>query len=236
VSRTAGTWGDLHNVRDLDGLTTGNGTTRSGRIFRSPSPDGLSRLGWRDLQDDGVLTLIDLRNDDEVSSSTERPASVTVVRRPIEDQSDDDFMAEWGDRLGSPAYYPEILKRWPQLVSNVFIALADAPDGAVLIHCGAGRDRTGMIASMLLELAGVDRVRIYDDYCAAVRSDNVWLRSSPPNRREHPKSDEELEVHLAEARSELAAFLDALEVETFLIAAGVTPGQVSRLKSRLLDD
>jgi protein-tyrosine phosphatase len=236
VSRSAGTWGDLHNVRDLGGFRVGGATTKSGRIFRSPSPDNLSPLGWQHLQEDGVLTLIDLRNDYEVGGNTERPASVTVVRRPLEDQSDDDFMAKWGDRLGSPAYYPEILERWPQLVADVFTALADAPDGAVLIHCGAGRDRTGMIASMLLELAGVDRASISDDYCAAVRSDNVWLRSSPPNRREHPKSDEDLDVHLAEAQSELAAFLDALEIETYLVASGVTPEQVDRLRSRLLDD
>jgi protein-tyrosine phosphatase len=235
VIRSVGTWGELHNVRDLGGFPTESGATRPSRIFRSPSPDGLTHTGWQELQDDGVLTLIDLRNDDEVSGDTARPPSLTIIRRPLEDQLDDEFMSVWGDRLGSPGYYPEILRRWPLLVAEVFSAIADAPDGAVLVHCGAGRDRTGMIASMLLELVGADRAAIYEDYHAAVLDDNVWLRSSPPNRREHPKSDAALEVHLEMAQNELAAFLDAIDVESYLIGSGVTTEQIRRLRSRLLD-
>jgi protein-tyrosine phosphatase len=229
-------WGTLHNVRDLGGLPTPNGLTRPGRVFRSPSPDDLTAAGWQKVHDDGVRTLIDLRNDYEVGRDTSRPAVLSVLRRPVEDQTDTGFMATWGDKLGSPAYYPEILLRWPDLVADVFAAIADAPDGAVLIHCVAGRDRTGMISAMLFELVGVDRASIYADYAAAVRDDNLWLVTSPPNRREGPKSDEELDEQLRTAQDELATFLDAFEVETFLVGSGVSREQIRRIQSRLLDD
>ena len=42
--------------------------------------------------------------------------------------------------------------------------MADAPPGAVLVHCHAGRDRTGVLVALLLGVAGVGRVEIADDY------------------------------------------------------------------------
>jgi protein-tyrosine phosphatase len=226
-------WGDLQNAWDLGGLPTASGATRFGRLFRSMSPDILDTDGWADVLAAGIATVVDLRNDYEVTTVLARPEQITVHRRAIEDQDDADFMAAWGTKLGSPAYYPEILRRWPGLVAAAIGAIADAP-GPVLFHCGAGRDRTGMIAAMLAELVGVEREAILDDYEGAVRAYCAWLRTHPA--REKPMSATELDAHLRTSREELTSFLDALDVERYLLAAGVTTGQLANIRARLLDE
>lgn len=182
----------------------------------------------------GVRTLVDLRNDDEVYAVGVRPSSITVLRHPIEDQGDPDFMAEWGERLSSPDYYPEALRRWPDLFASTFAAIADAADGAVLVHCGAGRDRTGLITAMLLTLAGVERDAILDDYESGVRQTRDFLltmeRPFEPIRE--PK---QFEAELAANRLALDRMLDALDVEAYLLGAGVTGVQLDGIRSRLLD-
>jgi protein-tyrosine phosphatase len=226
-------WGDLKNAWDMGGLPAATGTTRFGRLFRSMHPDQLDSSGWADVVATGIGAVVDLRNDYEVKDSPDRPASLTLIRRPIEDQSDTEFMATWGNRLGSPAYYPEILRRWPELVSAAIASIADA-QGPVLFHCGAGRDRTGMIAALICTLVGVDRSAILDDYEAGVRAFNAWKLTNP--FRERPQTATELDVHLASARGELSTFLDSIEVEGYLLGAGLRAEQIAAIRSRLLDD
>ena len=87
-------WGGLHNARDLGGLPSRRGVTAFGRVFRSPRLDDLDSTAWGDLDRDGIRTIIDLRNDDEVAVLRLRPEHVNVVRAPIEDQTDADGGAD----------------------------------------------------------------------------------------------------------------------------------------------
>ena len=182
----------------------------------------------------GIRTIIDLRNDYEITLSASRPADLAVVRRPIEDQSDDEFMAVWGDRLGSPEYYPEVLRLWPMLVSSAIAAIADAPPGGVLVHCMAGRDRTGMIMAMVLELLCVEREAIAQNYARSVREIDAWWRihGGPKGSM----TDSELDDFVASSAIQLNDFLEGRPVREYLLGAGVTPVQLARLQSRLLDD
>jgi protein-tyrosine phosphatase len=225
-------WRLLHNAWDLGGLPTAFGHTQFGRVFRSANPDDADASSWAAVATSGVCTIVDLRNDDEVSVSL-RPTGLTVQRRPIEDQADDSFMNIWGDRLGSPAYYPEVLRRWPSLVAEAISAIADAPDDGVLLHCVAGRDRTGMIVAMLLSLVGVAREAVLDDWESAARAINTWwsIHGGPKGHLEGAT----LEGYVAGGRAELDEFLDGADVEEYLLTAGVSARQVARLRSRLLD-
>jgi protein-tyrosine phosphatase len=222
---------ELHNLHDLGGISTPYGPVRPGRIFRSANLDELTPRGWQELTELGIRTVVDLRNDDEVVDSN-RPASVIVQRRPIEDQGDREFMAVWGDRLGSPEYYLETTRRWPGLISAAVSAVADSPDGGVLIHCMAGRDRTGMITAILLELIGVDRETIFADYAMSARAINDWWRihGGPKGSR----TDDELAGDLRDAKVSLNEFLDDLEAEQFLVGAGLSADQLARIRARLL--
>jgi protein tyrosine/serine phosphatase len=223
---------ELPNLHDLGGLATPDGPLRHGRLFRSANPDGLTPDGWQQLVDAGIRTIVDLRNDDELVGSV-RPETLTVARRPMEDQSDENFMAEWGDRLGSPEYYPEVTRLWPHLLADAVGAVADAPEGGVLIHCMAGRDRTGMITAILLELVHVDRDAIFDDFAISATAINAWWRihGGPKGSQ----TDDELADYLVGAKQTLNAFLDDLDAPTYLADAGVGIQQLARIRLRLLD-
>jgi hypothetical protein len=225
---------ELHNLHDLGGINTPRGPIQPGRLFRSANPDALSPTGWRELHARGIRTLVDLRNDDEVAATTSRPLEVAVVRRPIEDHSDGEFMAVWGDRLGTPEYYPEVLRLWPALISGAIGAIADAPPGGVLVHCMAGRDRTGMIAAMILELLEVQRDDIAQNFARSARDIDAWWRihGGPKGSM----TDSELDAYVAAAAVLLNEFLDEFPVRDYVLGAGVTPEQLARLRSRLLDD
>lgn len=223
---------ELHNLHDLGGIVTPTGPLQPGRLFRSANPDGLTATGWQQLHDAGIRSIIDLRNDYEPVASV-RPETLTVFRRPVEDQSDETFMAEWGDRLGSPEYYPEILDRWPALVAAAVSGIADAPEGGVLIHCMAGRDRTGMITAIVLELLGVDRDAIFGNYEASVRAIDAWWRIHPgPERLPTPQ---QLDSELVQSKVALNAFLDGIDPARYLADAGVSAEQLDRIRIRLVD-
>jgi protein-tyrosine phosphatase len=230
VSRTV-RWGGLHNTRDLGGLPIraeyGAGSTKRGRIYRSARLDGLDAVGWTELVAGGVTTLIDLRNPSEIRELPLRPAALGTAACPVEDELDDEFMTEWRDRLGSPDYYPVAVSRWPGLFVSAFSAVADAPDGGVLIHCSAGRDRTGLVAALLLDAAGVERDAILDDYVWSVRAANDWL-TEHPLPHETAADPETLESRVADARSALTAFLDDTDRQAFATALAAAAERLTR--------
>ena len=223
-------WGGLHNARDLGGL---GGVIAPGALFRSPRLDGLDAHGWRQLVASGVTTIVDLRNDDEVLPLPLRPEHVRVVRAPVEDQGDASFMERWGALLGTPEYYADSLRRWPSLIAAAVGAVADAPRGGVLVHCAAGRDRTGLIVALVLRVAGAPVDAVLDDYELGVRETNAWLASNAD--RESHLAGAALARSIASKRHSLAEFLRATDVDGYLRAAGLDRQRLDRLRDRLVD-
>jgi protein-tyrosine phosphatase len=225
-------WEGAVNARDLGGLAAGTARTQYGRVFRSAKPEYLTDRGWAQLLEAGITTVIDLRNGYERHELRAIDA-LTVHHHPVEDQIDASFMAEWGNRLDTPDYYPEVLLRWPELVTSVFARIADAPSGGVLVHCRAGRDRTGMISAMLLSLVGTSVQDILDDYELAVRAMNAYLTAqSEPAEEPHPHAT--LDAFCTSSRASLAKFLESTDVPTYLTTNGLSPEQLDRIRDRLL--
>ena len=90
----------------------------------------------------------------------------------------------------------------------------DAPDGAVVIHCSAGRDRTGLVTALLLSLVGVPHDAIVDDYARAVVAMNDYAPAGLGD--ETRRTDDELAARLAEVTGHLRAFLADLDVAGYL--------------------
>src|SRR5215211_7305517 len=161
-------WDGCTNVRDLGGLRTADGRAiRRGAIVRADALDRLSAVGWAALEAHGVRTVIDLRNDDERGDdAAPRPAGLTSVHLPLDGVEDTEFWKDWHGRpeFGTPIYYRPFLDRFPDRTAAVFRAIARAEPGGVAIHCGIGRDRTGLIVVLLLALAGVGPEEIARDY------------------------------------------------------------------------
>ena len=165
-------WEGLVNGRDLAGLHTADGAEiGSGRLVRSASPHSLTPTGWQQLHDHGVRTVVNLMNDAETADRAVRhpravSADVTVVRVQLEP---DGYTQEWAERderwkLGTPHYYDDFVTRYPHRLAAALTAIAEAPEGGVLVHCGAGRDRCGLTVAMTLDLVGVDRDAIAADH------------------------------------------------------------------------
>jgi protein-tyrosine phosphatase len=130
------------------------------------APTRLSDAGWAAAWAYGVRTVIDLRDPDEgPPDQAPRPAGITTVRTPL-DPVGTPFYEHWQkiDNLGSPLYYPAMLAEHPELVVTAVRAIANAAPGCVVFHCAGGKDRTGLVALVLLILAGATPDEIIADY------------------------------------------------------------------------
>lgn len=215
----------------------------AGRLYRMGRSEWLTERGWRQAYVDGLRTVIDLRNQDERRRRPTDPSvgadaleGITVLHCPTEDQSHEGFMAAAASAdtpyLSDPRYYPANLDHFPSLVAGVFRALATAR-GSVVVHCSAGRDRTGMIISMALALVGRQDL-IAGQYDAGARGINAWHRISPVKHPyERHLSDEELEPVLAGRQQALAEFIDGIDVETFLLQQGLTGSEIDSVRELL---
>jgi protein tyrosine/serine phosphatase len=130
--------------------------------LRSESPHTLSEPGLRALLDAGVGAVVDLRT---VSERERRPsplaeAGVHTVHAPIFTDED-----AYPDHLTTAdEVYCWWLRERRTGVSAAMRAVADAPSAPVLVHCHAGKDRTGVVIALVLRLAGVGIDAIADDY------------------------------------------------------------------------
>ncbi|WP_243399087.1 tyrosine-protein phosphatase [Cryobacterium zongtaii] len=172
-------WNGYLNARDLGGLPTPlsvTGSTIFKRIARGPRRELLTTAGWEQAREWGLAAVVDLRCAYEVGSREGDPdlrdeqlQEFTVVNAPTEDQDDAEFRETCFPILDSPKYWRHNWRILPGLVRNALDAIA-AADGGLLVHCSAGRDRTGMISTLLLGNAGVSPVDVAADYAESVRA------------------------------------------------------------------
>ncbi|MBB4753724.1 tyrosine-protein phosphatase [Actinoplanes lobatus] len=226
-------WDGCWNVRDLGGLPAGDGrAVRHGAVVRADSLDRLSPAGWVSLHDHGIRTVVDLREPDEWTAAVTRPEGITVVRVPLDDNDDAEFWYSIidDDVDGTPLYYRPFLERKAARCVAAVTVVARAVPGGVVVHCGIGRDRTGLVSLLLLALAGVGAEAIIDDYTV----------SEERLRRYFEDDDDPVAARLASRGTTIAEALNellgAIDVEACLLAAGLMPGDLAALRERLLAD
>jgi protein-tyrosine phosphatase len=232
------TWDGCYNVRDLGGLHTADGhRTRHGAVVRSERPDGLTAAGRSALRGYGVRTIVDLRNDHERATDAVRPTDIATVRVPLEqDLLADPEYKRWGERglLATPLYYRDFLSRWPERAAAGVAAVAHAQPGGVLIHCGLGRDRTGLIAMLLLALVGVAPEEIAADYeLSTGRTRPVYARLGLEDDSNAIKAL--LDRENTSARAVILATLASLDVAACLRAGGLAAVGLAAVRARLLE-
>jgi protein-tyrosine phosphatase len=230
-------WEGCFNARDLGGLRTREGrATRFGRIMRADSLDGLSEAGWAALVAAGVRTVVDLRNDDEIAhDAARRPAEVATVRVPLDVTDDREFWSIWGSgpQFGTPLYYRPHLERFPERSAAAVAAIARARPGAVVVHCSAGRDRSGQVSLLVLALAGVEPEEIAADY--ALSAARLAARAEALG---HGNQGPMLEAFLAERGTTATTLVAELaadsDLEACLRGGGLTAVDVAAVRKRLL--
>lgn len=153
------------NARDLGGLPAAQGSrTQRGYCIRSDSPHNFSPETIQKLLAYGVTTVIDLRFAAELEQTPNPLANVPGLRfihLPLLDQNDADT---WDKQNPSRmAWNRAAFDHTPKRIVAVLRHIADS-EGGVMFHCHAGKDRTGIIAAILLSIAGVDEAVIAQDY------------------------------------------------------------------------
>ena len=245
------TWDGARNLGDLGGLPlAAGGATKTGRVFRSAAPEWITSTGWDDARAAGLTTVIDLRNEFERGRTDEHPVvspgamtGISVVHAPTEDPEDEQFLTECGPWLDHPRSWSANLRLYPGKIARVLSAVAEA-DPPLLIHCAGGRDRTGMICSILLVLAGATREAVVANYeggfrGAAQHPGHGWTfdldaREWLPPTSESPDS-QALDAALSDRRAALLEWLVTFDLEQYLHDAGMTEGEIDRLRTLLAD-
>ncbi|WP_433204467.1 tyrosine-protein phosphatase [Dactylosporangium sp. CS-047395] len=161
-------WPDCRNARDLGGLPIAGGRVlRDRALVRSDSLHRLTADGVAALHAHGVSRIVDLRGTDEAAQYPSPLAGHDLVRLlPLVDP-DDDPARDLADLAPLADVYRASVIGNGRRVAAVVAAVVAAPPGAVLVHCAAGKDRTGIVVAVLLRLAGVPDDRIAADYACS---------------------------------------------------------------------
>lgn len=242
-------WDGARNLADLGGLPTMNGSqTKTGQVWRSAATEWMTTAGWQAAAKAGLTTIVDLRNDAERGRQPHHPdvddsvqSAIDVVHTPTEDPNDAEFLAECGPWLDHPQSWGPNAQRYPDKFAQVFTAIADSP-GPLLVHCAGGRDRTGMIVSMLLVLAEVQHEAIATVYESGFRGAaghrGHGLDYDPATGQWVPAEDkvwgaDELDAAIADRKPVLLEWLRTTDVPQYLQDAGVDTARLNTLR-RLL--
>lgn len=166
----------VHNFRDFGGYAVGDRTIARGVLFRSGSHAQASEADLERLAGLGIRTVVDLRRPEEKTRNASRRwrgFACEVVENHDDHEGPegwDSFMRAW-DMTGDSfhafqlRYYEEApyVPRLVDLLSRYFSALAQG-EGAILVHCAAGKDRTGLAAALTHHVLGVHRDDLMADY------------------------------------------------------------------------
>lgn len=260
-------WPALRNARDLGGLPTSDGAVTSCRaVVRSDTLRQLTPAGWRSLADYGIGTVVDLRFQVEIdvneppasrqdglslarglAGADGRPAALRTVSVPVLGEPDDALGAHL-DRISraqpdaaasTRAVYLELLGLFPVRFAAAVAAVAGAADGGVLVHCHAGKDRTGLVAALVLDVVGVQPDAIADDYAssgpnlASVLEE--WIEDAPDE--EERRLRRRIGSAPRQAMLDVLAELDACHggAAGYLLAAGTSEVELERVRARLLE-
>ncbi|AEH10844.1 MULTISPECIES: tyrosine-protein phosphatase [Protofrankia] len=167
------------NVRDLGGLPTRDGaSTRPGQLLRGDTVQELTKDDVVTLRNNyGLRTVIDLRAEAEIAREGRGPLAAEAVAYhnlsflPGEFVMADDprYPLIVADRASQDRveHYLDYLRGAPDAVAGALRLLADPGRLPALFHCAAGKDRTGVLAAVVLDIAGVERDAVIADYVAS---------------------------------------------------------------------
>ncbi len=233
------------NFRDLGGYpTTDGGMTRWGQLFRSDTLHELTEADLEVLRDVGLASVIDLRTATELG----RSGRGLLGQEPVAYLHASVLQEEGGESVAIPApsgddpaeRYLWYLDVGHGALREALTMVADPKNRPLVFHCAAGKDRTGVLAALLLDILGVEHTVIVDDYAITatrmelilerLRRDPVWgssIAEIPPGR-----------VH-AEATT-MARFLELLSTRhggarEWALAAGVPPETLRQMTTQLVE-
>jgi protein tyrosine/serine phosphatase len=233
------------NLRDIGGLRAGSRKVKEGLLFRADALDQLSVGDQRRVAALGIRTVIDLRTPSELPDA-DRLASIDALHRvqaPLSYRTWDESKIGVGTAASDyiADRYIEIAVESGPAVGSVLSVLADRRALPAVVHCGLGKDRTGLLIAITLSLVGVDDESIAVDYSLTgqglERMRVVATSSEDPGllmRLNQPPA------FLSAPAAAIVGFLQGIRdqfgsIEGFAATTGVSRAQVDAVRSHLLD-
>jgi protein tyrosine/serine phosphatase len=241
-------WEGTINARDTGGLVTADGSIKRGALVRSDLLNGLTPDGVAALTEHGVRTVIDVRVADEIADDWERyplkgDAVVGYLNKPfraeVGSEMPDQIRAVYRSAQSREEINRADLDFHRRGIAGIVAAIADAPPGGVLVHCHAGKDRTGIVIALALAAVGVRDSDIADDYALTELVLEPLIADWLDHMSQEPAERERLRRISVPSR---AAMLDTLAylrehyggAERYLLDGGMTSEQLQRLRARLV--
>jgi hypothetical protein len=233
----------LFNFRDLGGLpAAGERAVRAGVLYRSATLSWLDESEHGRFADTGIRTVIDLRRREEVADQGAAPVPAGCRYRNIELSQEPWPEVEF---VSTPERVRYLAERYAELAEEAQAALAEAirvisqPElAAVLVHCVAGRDRTGVLIAIILALLDVPDEVIGSDYARSEDAEDLMMAyylSRNPGLVVPPRPAGVLAAPAAAIELFLAGLRDRHgSLDGYASAIGVSAADLARMRDHLL--
>jgi protein-tyrosine phosphatase len=235
----------IHNFRQLAGYRLRDGgRIRAGMVYRAGALEMMTEAdrGW--LGDElRIRTILDLRHVDELGAPHALADRVVAHSIFPEATNQEALIAELNGLYGpgiSPRRYLHYLKIGGDRLARAFELFADGAAYPVLVHCTAGKDRTGVLLGMLMDVLGCDDADIAHEYGLSEASVDRLLAYLRASGRVLEGTEEEIRARLATPPDRMAGFIELLRAEhgsaeAFFVSQGVAPAAIQRVREILAE-
>lgn len=234
-----------HNFRDVGGYAVGARSTRWGKLFRSDALHGVDQAGRDTLAGLGLGLVIDLRENDERETAPNALAGVghRDVHLPVYDGPIEHTASEHpGAAFDLESLYLQMLRDHAQPLTDAVRLIAGSGDDPVLVHCTAGKDRTGLVVALALSAVGVDTRDVIADYSLSeTMLHGEWAEAMVAvlRERELPDGFDIEGIVAASPPSVMRRTLAAIDADhggadRFLLAHGMSETELGDLRAALL--
>ena len=232
-----------HNVRHLAGYPTAGGhPTTASDLIRSGSLHELTEAGLAAFANLGVGVVVDFRSSTEHETYPTPDlgdSGATIVKAPVfESDASPGALARMDRYPGHAATYRDFLSDGGEAYRTLFETIA-ATTAPVLFHCAVGKDRTGVAAALLLELAGVPDEHIIADYALSTEELEPVVEERLERFEEYGISIETGRMMMTAPPREMELTLDFIRgrwgsAAGYMAALGLGPGTIDAVRSRML--
>jgi len=230
----------VFNFRDLGGYPTRDGRSlRWRRLFRSDTLSTLAEADRDRFLELGVRTVVDLRRQYEIDAQGTVPAWDGLVRHHIDPEHREWTENPYTEGVDTTRYladrYRDLAEEGARGIVAAIELISEAESAPLVVHCVAGKDRTGVVCALTLALLEVPDDHIDADYTRSTAGNQryvAWLRDngnpdavmlpwfySPPGT---------MRLFLSELRERYGS------VASYLTGAGLDPERISALRAHLL--
>lgn len=237
----------IHNFRELAGYAAAGRSIRHGRLYRSGALELMTEDDRAWLAGDlDIHTILDLRHADELALRRgPHPLEARVRSHTIfpAETRQEEIIAELNGLYGagiSPGRYLHYLSIGGDRLASAFQLFAVDANYPFLVHCTAGKDRTGVLLGMIMDVLGCSDDDIANEYGLSDANTDQLIAYLVRSGRQLEGSETEIRARLATPPEKMAGFIQLMRAKygsatDFFLSQGVTTHEIDQVRKLLLD-